>query len=145
MANIHIVVGSVMGTALMVAEHCSALLSPRHTVRVTQNFIQGQLNSDEVLLVCTSNTGVGDLPQTIAPLFQHLTCDYPAIAGMRYGVINLGDSSYPSFALAGQKLDDALADIGALRLGEPLVIDNASGEDPHVLAADWLQRWEQLL
>ncbi len=145
MANIHIVVGSVMGTALKVAEHCSALLAPTHTVRVTQNFTQGQLDPHEVLLVCTSNTGVGDLPHNIAPLLQHLTCDYPAIAGMRYGIINLGDSSYPSFALAGQKIDDALADIGAQRLGESLVIDNASGEDPQVLASEWLQVWQQLL
>lgn len=144
MANIHIVVGSVMGTALEVAEYCSTLLI-NHTVRINSSFSPGQLNPSETLLVCTSNTGVGDLPYNIAPLLIHLTNDYPAIAGMHYGIVNLGDSSYPSYAQAGQKLDEALSDIGAIRLGEPLVIDNQETDNPKKLARRWLKSWESYL
>ena len=144
MANIHLVVGSVMGTALKIAEYCSILLV-NHTVRINSAFRPGQLNPNEILLVCTSNTGVGDLPHNILPLLVHLTNDYPAIAGLRYGIINIGDSSYPSFAQAGQKIDEALIDIGAVRVGEPLVIDNQENDDPKELTRQWLKTWESYL
>lgn len=144
MANIHLVVGSVMGTALELAEYCSTLLI-NHTVRINSAFSPGQLNPSDVLLVCTSNTGVGDLPHNIGPLLIHLTNDYPAIAGLRFGIINLGDSSYPSFAQAGQKIDEALTDIGAIRIGEPLVIDKQETDNPKELARQWLKTWESYL
>ena len=148
MANIHIIAGSVMGTAFEVADAIAHFLrtAPRaHTITLNKGYTGEPLNPHHVLLVCTSNTGVGDLPANIAPFYQHLTCSYPAIAGLRYGLINLGDSSYPSFAQAGQKIDDALKDIGAQPLGNPLVIDAQLSEDPIAQALAWLQTWEPLV
>lgn len=148
MADIQIITGTVMGTALEVAEAVAATLTEmNHHCRINARFKAGQLADvpGEVLLICTSNTGMGDLPANIAPFYQHLMVDFPNIAGRRYGIINLGDSSYPSFALAGKTLDEAMSDIGAQRVGEPCVLD-ALYIDNHAREAQlWAQQWGQLI
>jgi flavodoxin len=85
------------------------------------------------------------LPDSLIPLYAHLTQDYPRISGKRYGVINLGDSSYTSFNDAGRMLDAAFADLGAHRLGEPLVLDACSGDNPATLVNLWIHNWAPLL
>lgn len=148
MANIQIIVGSVMGTALEVAETVKQTLEGMgHSIRINPQFVAGQLTDtdDEVFIVCTSNTGMGDLPANIAPLHAHLTNDFPNIAGKQFGLINLGDSSYPNFAQAGQTLENALVDIGAQRLGDPLVLDAIYVSDYDDEAQDWALAWGQLL
>lgn len=148
MAAIHIIVGSVMGTALEVAQAVQQIFSAAgHDVRVNADFRKGQLdeNPGEVILICTSNTGMGDLPLNVVPFYEHLKNDFPRIAGRRYGVINLGDSSYPNFAQAGKTLDDAMADLGAQRIGEPLVLDAIYSDDPAAEARTWAQDWSELI
>lgn len=148
MAAIHIIVGSVMGTALEVAQTLEQTLTAAgHQVRVNPSFVRGQLDENpvDVILICTSNTGMGDLPQNIVPFYEHLKNDYPNVAGRRYGVINLGDSSYPNFAQAGNTLDEALADLGAQRIGEPLVLDAMYIDEPTAEARAWAQVWSQQL
>ncbi|SRR5690554_3267477 len=148
MAAIHIIVGSVMGTALEVAQTLKQTLTAAgHQVRVNPSFARGQLDENpvDVILICTSNTGMGDLPQNIVPFYEHLKNDYPNVAGRRYGVINLGDSSYPNFAQAGNTLDEALADLGAQRIGEPLVLDAMYIDEPTAEARAWAQVWSQQL
>lgn len=146
MARIQIIVGSVMGTALEVGQVLEDTLSGLgHNVTLNSRFQAGQLTQDpeEIILLCTSNTGMGDLPANIAPLLIHLCNDCPPIGGRRYGLVNLADSSYPNFAQAGQTLDDAMADLGAQRLGEPLVLDANYLIDPADEAAAWVLQWEQ--
>jgi len=148
MAAIHIIVGSVMGTALEVAQAVQQIFSAAgHDVRVNADFRKGQLdeNPAEVILICTSNTGMGDLPLNIVPFYEHLKNDFPRIAGRRYGVINLGDSSYPNFAQAGKTLDETMADLGAQRIGEPLVIDAIYSDDPVAEARPWAEDWSKQL
>lgn len=142
MQKVHIVVGSVMGQAEAVAAAMAAELQQLgFKVRVNLAFNKGDWAQDELLLVCTSNTGMGNLPANIAPFYAHLVNDYPAIAGRRYGVVNLGDSSYPDFAQAGRTLDEALADLGAVRVGEPLVMDAVYTEDYPGDARAWARGW----
>ncbi|RYZ92287.1 MAG: flavodoxin [Moraxellaceae bacterium] len=148
MAAIQILVGSVFGTAEEVAEAAALKLRELgHEVSINLNSAPADLirNSDEILLLCHSNTGSGDLPDNILPIYLHITRDYPRIAGRRYGVINLGDSSYRSFNEAGRMLDAAFADLGAVRVGEPLVIDACIGDDGEAMVADWITDWVKLL
>lgn len=148
MANIRVFVGTVTGRALEVAEAVAATLSHLgHTCHVNTEFRAEAFNQnpEEVILVCTSNTGVGDLPSNIAPLYEHLRCNFPNIAGRRYGIINLGDSSYSSFAEAGATIDEALADIGAVRVGEPCVLDAIYVDDHVQESVTWAQQWGQNL
>ena len=148
MASIQILVGSVMGTAETVAEAVAAELRQLHHT-VTVNF-QADVSDilrdeNEILLVCTSNTGSGDLPDNIQPLYLQLTRDFPRIAGRRYGVINLGDSSYTTFNEGGRALDEAFADLGARRVGDPLVLDACEGLDAEEESIDWIKEWAKQL
>lgn len=148
MASIQILVGSVMGAAEAVAETVAAKLQQLNH-QVTVNF-QADIshildNPQDILLVCTSNTGSGELPDNILPLYLQLTRDYPPISGRRYGVINLGDSSYTTFNEGGQALDTALEDLGAQRIGDPLVLDASEGLDADEEAINWINEWVKLL
>ncbi|UTF61405.1 flavodoxin domain-containing protein [Gilvimarinus sp. DA14] len=148
MPRIQILVGSEMGTAEMVAASAKdylessgfeAIVNPLPEVADITD------NPDDILLICTSNTGAGDLPGNIQPLYLGLTRDFPCIAGRRYGVINLGDSSYATFAEAGRAIDHAMCELGAERVGEPLVLDACSGDDPEAAAIEWLGQWTTAL
>lgn len=148
MASIQILIGSVYGAAEQVAEIAAEKLRA-HGHQVTLNtYARAQditRDADEILLLCHSNTGSGELPDNILPVYLHLTRDYPRIAGKHYGVINLGDSSYSTFNEAGRMLDAAFADLGAVRIGEPLVIDACVGDDADAMTRDWIDEWVSLL
>lgn len=144
--NIQILVGSVGGTATQVAMNAAAWLSQHgYQVGINEQVSSADLNGDEVLLLCHSNTGAGELPDNIQPLYLHLVRDYPRIAGRLYGVINLGDSSYTSFNEAGILLDAALADLGAIKLGQSLVFDALDGAPDLSQLHAWLEQFHQLL
>src|SRR5690606_37153668 len=148
MASIQILVGSVTGTAEAVAETVAAKLQQLdHQVSVKLQADVAHIldNPQDILLVCTSNTGSGDLPDNILPLYLQLTRDYPAISGRRYGVIDLGDSSYSTVNEGGQALDAAFADLGAQRIGDPLVLDASEGPDTDEEAINWINEWVKLL
>lgn len=148
MASIQILVGSVMGAAETIAEAVAIELRQlNHEARINfQANIGGILSEpEEILLICTSNTGSGELPDNIQSLYLELTREFPAIAGRRYGVINLADSSYATFNEAGRALDAAFADLGAQRIGEPLILDACEGLDDEEEAINWVREWSQKL
>lgn len=148
MASIQILVGSVYGRAEQIAEVAAASLRELgHEVSLNTYARPEDLvrDADEILLLCHSNTGAGELPDNIEPIYLHLTRDYPRIAGKRYGVINLADSSYNTFNEAGRMLDAAFANLGAVRIGEPLVLDACSGDNPEAQTRDWIHAWGQSL
>ena len=148
MATIQILIGSVYGAAEQVAEIAAEKLREYvHSVTLNTYARPEDLVRDpsEILLLCHSNTGSGELPDNILSIYLHLTRDYPRIAGKRYGVINLADSSYNTFNEAGHLLDAAFADLGAVRVGGPLVLDTASGDNPEVLTREWVADWAQQL
>lgn len=148
MSQIIIFVGTVMGTAQGVAEALSRKLQEEgHQCRVEMSPRLLDLTQEpaDLWIFCTSNTGAGDLPDNIQPLYEGLTTAFPAIAGRHYRMVILGDSCYPTFAEAGHRLDAALADIGAVRDGEPLVLDAISGDAPQPQALAWLAGWSHSL
>lgn len=148
MSNIQIMVGSVYGGAEQIAELAAAQLTAAgHQVSIN-TYAQAQdlvRDNSEIILLCHSNTGSGELPDNIQAIYLDLTRNYPRIAGRRYGVINLGDSSYTTFNEAGVMLDAAFADLGAVRIGEPLVLDASSGEDSESLLSAWIEHWLRLI
>lgn len=148
MSKIQIFIGSVYGGAEQVAEILREELDKcGHDVSLNTYARAEDLARDpnEIILLCHSNTGAGELPDNIQPLYLHLTRDYPRIAGRRYGVVNLGDSCYTTFNEGGRMLDAAFEDLGAKRIGEPLVLDASSGEDVATLAREWVQEWAALI
>ena len=148
MASIQILIGSVYGAAEQVAEIAAEKLREHGHLVTLNTYARAQdltHDADEILLLCHSNTGSGELPDNILPIYLHLTRDYPRIAGKRYGVINLADSSYSTFNEAGRMLDAAFADLGAVRIGEPLVIDACVGDDADAMTREWVNEWTKLL
>lgn len=158
MQKIQIIVGSVTGTAEGVARflqrelsapslaagHIAGQTEDRVKRRIDINLNAGiedlQRDAEELLVFCTSNTGCGELPGNLLSLYLQLIDAPPNIAGRRYALINLGDSSFPTYGEAGEALHTALQDIGAVPIAEPLLIDASIERYPQKIALDWAQK-----
>ncbi|MGK2889667.1 MAG: flavodoxin [Candidatus Malihini olakiniferum] len=148
MAQIGIFVGTVYGNALLVAEEAENLLSERgHQVRVFEdaNLLSWLEYCDQYVLVVTSTTGQGDLPDSITPLFAALREKGGHQPALRYSIIALGDSSYPHFCGAGQQFDALLQEMGAERVGDVLHIDATEYPEPEVLSYPLVEQWAGLV
>ena len=144
MASIQIIVGSVTGRAWLTAQAVARVLGHQgHEVRVNDDpsvtdIVQDQ---DEILLVCCSTTGEGELPHYLYPLFYALDSQSVDLAGRHYGVIALGDSGYRHFAQAGYMLENALYTSGAKRIGQMCVLDARQVDNQPLAAALWANEW----
>lgn len=146
MTKIGIFVGTVYGNALAVAEEAQRiLLEHNHQANIYEEGILADWEKYSTVLVITSSTGQGDLPDTIAPLFHQLRDNVGYQPNLSYGLIALGDSSYDSFCGAGMKFDELLQEHQAKRIGEILKIDGMDVAEPEVFAIDWLESWVNLL
>lgn len=148
MAEIGIFVGTVYGNALLVAEEAESVLKKLgHEVKV---FEEGTLEAwqyyrNHFVLVITSTTGQGDLPDSIVPLFNAIRDTVGYQPELRYGVIALGDSSYDHFCGGGHQVDDLLQEQGGMRIGEVFEIDAMEQPEPEIVAMPWVEEWAQLL
>jgi flavodoxin len=144
MAKIQILVGTVNGTAWQSANAVARVLNHQgHQVRVNDEPRAQDLQQDpdEVLLVCCSTTGEGELPRNIYPLFIALDDQVVDLDGRLYGVIALGDSGYPYFAQAGYILENALYTSGAKRVGDICTLDAKRVANHPLAAAQWANEW----
>lgn len=142
--KIQIIVGSVNGRAWQTANAVAHVLNHQgHQVRVNDEPGIPDLLQDpeEVLLVCCSTTGEGELPAYLYPLFYALDDRTVDLSGRRYGVIALGDSGYRHFAQAGYMLENALYSSGAKRCGEICVLDARRVDNHPLAAAQWANEW----
>lgn len=146
MTKIGIFVGTVYGNALAVAEEAQRiLLEHNHQANVYEEGTLADWEKYSTVLVITSSTGQGDLPDTIAPLFYELRDNVGYQPNLSYGLIALGDSSYDSFCGAGMKFDELLQEHEAKRIGKILKIDGMEVSEPEVFATNWLENWVNLL
>lgn len=144
MAKIGIFVGTMYGNALLVAEEAEAILRGQgHSATVYED---PELNDwrqyeNDYVLVVTSTTGQGDLPDSIAPLFHGIKDQLGFQPGLHYGVIALGDSTYKNFCGAGKQFDALLAEQSAKRVGEVLMIDASEDPEPESVSNPWVEAW----
>ncbi|WP_414501185.1 flavodoxin domain-containing protein [Zymobacter sp. IVIA_12111.31 C1] len=140
MTTVALMVGSVLGTALDVAEQLQeALVAEGYTVILEDK--PQDIPDANVLLFCTSTTGRGHFPSALVPLVNGIEAGHIAVTGRLYGLIALGDSRYPTFCGAGRHLDDVLTQQGAIRIGERLELDASGSEYPDEEALAWLPKW----
>lgn len=148
MARVGIFIGTVYGNAQMVAEEAESILQASD--HQAELFEEGTLADwqhylEDYVLVVTSTTGQGDLPDSIAPLYQDIADELGYQPKLRYGVIALGDSSFDHFCGGGQRFDELLQDQQAERVGEILKIDAQHDAEPEVAAKGWLENWARLV
>ncbi len=143
--DIHLIVGSESGNAEMVADCVTTALEERG--HVVSHFREGTmedaaLGEKSVVLICSSTTGIGDIPQNVEPLYDALVASRPSLAHLRYGVIGLGDRNYKDSFLGGPKKWDAIfTELGATRVGARLELDATDNPTPDEDAVAWIPGW----
>src|SRR3546814_14711298 len=75
------------------------------------------------VVLVSSTYDDGNLPDNAQDLWDELESEAPDLAGMRYAVLSLGDSSYEFFCAAGKQFDEKLAKLGAQRVLDRLDCD----------------------
>lgn len=146
MADIGIFVGTMYGNALLVAEEAEAILSGLgHKAKVFEDpeIQDWEPYSGKYVLVVTSTTGQGDLPDSIVPLYEGMKDMYQP--HLRYGIIALGDSTYANFCGGGKTFDALLQEQGARRIGDMLMIDAREDPEPESVSNPWVEQWASLL
>lgn len=92
------------------------------------------LSKEKNLLIITSTYGDGEPPDSALELHTWLMSDTPpALAGVSYSVLSLGDSSYPDFCQCGTEFDTRLEALGATRIHPRVDVD----VDPDEPYAEW--------
>ncbi|MCB1756006.1 MAG: flavodoxin domain-containing protein [Gammaproteobacteria bacterium] len=149
MANILIISGSVYGTATLVAEDLQIALEKNGHSVTHQDGGNSKSLADEALdlaLIVTSTTGAGDVPANLMTFHEELLSAPPRINDLKYAVIALGDSSYgETFCGAGRLIDEAMRDIGAVQVSEPLLLDALENSSPEDDAIEWVENLLQTL
>lgn len=144
MAAIRILTGSVYGGALLTARKIREELEAEgHQVTVLETpALEDITGNDDALLVCTSTTGQGEIPDNLLPFYLALREQLPQQPGRPFGIIVLGDSSYgDTFCGAGDLMEEALYETAARKVGETLRIDALETLEPEAEALPWVKDW----
>jgi sulfite reductase (NADPH) flavoprotein alpha-component len=144
-----ILYGSQTGNGKGIAERLAARARERGfgaSVQSLADYRPSQLKRESLVSFVVSTHGEGDPPDD-AELFREflLSKKAPPLAGTRYSVLALGDSSYINFCQTGREFDQRLAELGAERL-QPLVECDVDYEDTALKwVGDVLERIPALL
>ncbi|MDR9892173.1 flavodoxin [Pseudenterobacter timonensis] len=148
MAEVGIFVGTMYGNSLLVAEEAETILKGQGhhaTVYEDPELADWVKYQGQYVLVVTSTTGQGDLPENIVPLFEAMKEKLGYQPETRYGIIALGDSTYASFCGGGKRFDALLQEQHARRVGEMLLIDASEHPEPESESNPWVEQWATLL
>lgn len=144
--KIGVFVGTVYGGAEEVAEAAvEKLVASGHDAQLYpepqfDDFIRYREN---VVLVVTSTTGEGEIPDNLMPLYLALNEQFPLMPELNYGVIALGDLSYGEerFCGGGRQVDELLQQLQAKPLIPILRVDACVNFDALEVAMPWLDEF----
>lgn len=146
MAEITFITGSTLGSAEYVAEHLADKLTEAgHSTEMLHGAELDEVPREGLWLIVTSTHGAGDIPDNLQDFSTALMQEKPDLSGIRYGAIGLGNKEYDLFCGAIRTLDEQLAQLGAVRIGERLEIDVLEHEIPEDPAEEWLSGWVEQL
>ena len=144
MLEIAILSGSAFGTAEEVARHAegqlrAAGLDARHLPRVGLDELLAL--DPQALLVVTSTTGMGEVPDNLQALLDEIDASKPDWRGRPLAVIGLGDTCYgESFCAAALQAHMQLLALGMRDLQSQLQLDASETVTPEEDAEPWLAR-----
>ncbi len=145
MAAFTILVGTMTGTAELVAEEVRDALEPKGheiEIRAMDGLDAAAIEPGRTYLICTSTYGQGDVPDNAMGLYEDLERRRPDLSGVRYGVLALGDRTYAqTFCHGGKRFDETLAALHAERIGEVLQHDASAGTVPEEVGVAWAEDW----
>jgi MioC protein len=145
-ANITILCGSVFGAAQNLAEQVKTTLTAQsHTVTINIPCSTADMQNADAVLVITSTTGQGDLPNNIEAFYFDAKNTMPLFSGKPFGIIALGDSSYPNFCGAGDKMQELFFELQGQEALPMIKIDAIETLEPETLALPWLEEWVEQL
>src|SRR5471032_1497420 len=107
----------------------------------------GALSAAEIaeagtLLVVTSTYGAGEAPDSARAFARKLMAQAPALKGLAYAVLALGDRKYDAtFCGFGRAVDRWLASAKAKRLFDPVCVD---GDDDTAAMTRWCEQLTKL-
>ena len=114
-----ILVGSQTGNAESCAKRMAKDLNGgRFKTEVVDmgQYDPGRLAEEKNLLIITSTYGDGEPPDNAADLYEFILGDQaPAMKGVQFSVLALGDTEYPDFCKCGIDFDNRLESLGAER------------------------------
>jgi MioC protein len=143
--NLTLLVGTMTGTAQSVAQELELRLDDgqvRPALKLMDGLDASVFAPGGVFLLCTSTYGQGDVPDNARALFDSLAATRPDLSRVRYGLIALGDRTYAdTFCFGGKRFDALLTELGARRIGEPLLHDASKGTMPEEVAGEWIEGW----
>ncbi|MBM7060101.1 flavodoxin [Pseudomonas sp. UL073] len=141
--------GSVYGTAEEVARHADRLLKAAgldawHNPRASLEEILAF--APQAFLAVTSTTGMGELPDSLQPLYFAIRDRCPAWNGLPGAVIGLGDSSYgDTYCGGGELVRELFAELGIREVQDMLRLDASETVTPETDAEPWLADFVQAL
>src|SRR5512138_2838026 len=147
--RIHILVGTMTGTAQLCAQEMELALDDGETQvstlmmdRLDSSIFAKERVGEGAFLICTSTYGQGDVPDNARSFYEDLKAKRADLSHVLYGVFGLGDRTYAeTFNFGGKRFDELLAELGAERIGERHMHDASSGVLPEETALEWCQEW----
>ncbi|MBO7926181.1 flavodoxin [Pseudoalteromonas sp. K222D] len=143
MAHISIFVGSVYGGAERLSDEVATTIEQAgHGVTVFNEPVLSDIQSASHILIITSTTGQGDVPDNLADFYNQLNSTFPMLTDKPFGIIAMGDRSYgDTFCGAGRSFDELLRDLQAKPVGNRLEVDACEDFEPWPVTEPWLTTW----
>jgi MioC protein len=143
--NINILVGTMTGTAQLVAQEIELAYADAQ-VAIDVTFMDALdrrvFERPGVFLICTSTYGQGDVPDNAKAFYADLLACRESLAHVHYGVFALGDSTHVgTYCFGGRRFDEALAARGARRIGQVMQHNASGGTLPEDVAMEWFPEW----
>jgi len=139
--------GSQTGTAQEVAERIGREGVRLHfDIKVTSmdSFPLTQLPNSPLVVYVASTTGQGEEPDNMKKTWKFLlrkNLPPNSLVGQRFGVLGLGDSSYPKFNHVAKKLSRRLLQLGGVQLLQPGLGDDQHDLGPDFVIDSWLDQF----
>lgn len=92
------------------------------------------LSKEEYFLTVISTQGEGEPPASAKKFYDHIHQNGFQLPKLKYGVLALGDTSYPMFCKAGEDVDHQLGHLG----GERIINIQRCDVDFEIDAANWM-------